>query len=137
MSLSGNGNVGIGTSSPSQKLDIAGNVNLTGKITKPATGTANLLPVAFGNVGNDGSIISGTGNFIITHPFNGHYRITILGDTYSMATHVAVATVSSTTGLTINLFSDAGTGFLDVAIINPNTIAGINASFSFDIYELN
>jgi hypothetical protein len=69
LSLAGDGNVGIGTSNPSQKLDIAGNLNLSGRVTRPATGPANLLPVAFGNVQPDGSILGGTGNFSVIHPF--------------------------------------------------------------------
>lgn len=137
MSLSGNGNVGIGTVNPAQKLDIVGNVNLTGKITGPATGAANLLPVAFGNIRNDGTILSGTGNFSITHPSNGFYRVTLSGDTYSMDTHVAIATVILSSGLTIHTFSDAGTGFLNVVIINPGTLVGTNSYFSFVIYKLN
>ena len=138
LSLSGNGNVGIGTGAPAQKLDIAGNVNLTGKVVRPSTGAANLVPVAFGNVHYDATITGGTGNFSVTHAAGGPYIITITGEFFTMATHVATATVLVSTGRTINLFSDAGTGKLSVAVVDPsNVAAGSIGDFSFVVYKLN
>jgi hypothetical protein len=137
LSLSGSGNVGIGTSSPTQKLDVAGNINFNGKLTRPSTGAANLVPVAMGNVKYDATIMAGTGNFSVTHSAGGPYIITVTGENISLDNYVANVTVLYSVGRTVDIFSDAGTGKLSVAIVDPSFDTGEDASFSFVIYKLN
>lgn len=74
-----NGNVGIGVS-PVEKFDVAGTIKLTGEVNRPSTGTANLLPIAYGKVRNDGVILGGTGNFSLTKTGVGLYEITLAGE---------------------------------------------------------
>jgi hypothetical protein len=58
--------VGIGTDSPDALLDVNGDIKTSGEIHRPATGSANLLPICFGMIDtDDATIIGGTGNFQI------------------------------------------------------------------------
>lgn len=61
-----------------------------GKITRPATGTNDLLPAAFGKVFADGSIHSGTGNFTLTKVGTGQYDLTVNGVSPASATLILV-----------------------------------------------
>jgi hypothetical protein len=70
------GNVGIGTNAPEEKLDVGGNIKVSGEINSSSTGTANLLPFAYGKVSGSGTVISGTGNFSVSKD-GGFYTITI------------------------------------------------------------
>ena len=68
MILKTNGNLGIGVT-PTAKLDVGGDVNVaTGKVLTNATGTNNMLPIAWGKVAANGSITAGSGNFTVYHP---------------------------------------------------------------------
>lgn len=77
--LKQNGNIGIGVS-PVEKLDVAGNIKLTGEVNKSSTGAANLLPFAYGKIRYDGVIIGGTGNFSVTQTGTGTYEIILTGE---------------------------------------------------------
>lgn len=59
------GNVGIGVSNPIQKLDVDGNIRVSGEILRAGLGTNNMMPIAYGVVGIDGTILIGTGNFTV------------------------------------------------------------------------
>jgi hypothetical protein len=79
MILKQNGNLGIGLS-PTEKLDVSGNIKLNGEINRPPSGSANLLPFAYGKIKNDGVILGGTGNFSVTKTGTGLYEITLTGE---------------------------------------------------------
>ena len=86
------GNVGIGFMSPDEKLEINGNMNLNGEINrKSTTGTANLVPVAYGTINSNGDILSGTGNFTCTWTGN-HYEIIINGEDYYWTNYTTLVT---------------------------------------------
>ena len=59
-----------------------------GEIQKTSTGTANMIPIAYGSVNSDGTIITGasSGNFTVDHPSVGNYKIAITGVTYNYTT---------------------------------------------------
>jgi hypothetical protein len=66
LSVSGDGKVVIGgvTAANNAKLDVqGGNINTDGKVTRNATGVANLVPLAYGTVHYSGTIYNSTGNF--------------------------------------------------------------------------
>ncbi|QKG51961.1 hypothetical protein [Hymenobacter sp. BRD67] len=80
------GNVGIGTSSPSQPLDVKGNANVggalsvgvaasPGQVLTPTT-THNMLAVAYGQVGIGPVIVSTSGNYTVSGTGSGVYTIT-------------------------------------------------------------
>jgi hypothetical protein len=67
------GNVGIGTSTPSQKLDVAGSVNVAGNLALPATASASVGVITLGavpfvhNFGSNNTFLgSNAGNFTMT-----------------------------------------------------------------------
>ena len=57
-----------------------GNIVVTGKISTPATGPANLLPIVFGKINSDGTVLSGTGNFSVSKTATGNYEITLTNE---------------------------------------------------------
>lgn len=86
MSILDNGNVGINNTSPAYKLDITGSTRVTGSIVvtddiiRPSSGSANLLPHAYGKIDSDGDILGGTSNFSVERLSTGKYVITLTGE---------------------------------------------------------
>lgn len=70
------GNVGIGINAPEEKLDVSGNIRISGELNRNSTGSANLVPFAYGKVSSSGTVISGTGNFSVSNG-GGLYTLTI------------------------------------------------------------
>jgi hypothetical protein len=62
-------------------INPAGDINTEGKITTPATGTANLLPICYGRVNYNGYVLSGSGNFTVEKYGTGSYIIYVNGET--------------------------------------------------------
>ena len=92
-----NGDVGIGII-PTEKLEVVGTIKLTGEVNRSSTGAANLLPIAYGKVRNDGVILGGTGNFIIAKTGVGLYEITLANETNvynNQSLYMVQATVES------------------------------------------
>lgn len=74
------GNVGIGIASPTQKLDVVGNIKVSGEINRTATSTTNLLPIAYGTIQDNGSTLTTSGNWTLAHTTNsGIWNITVSG----------------------------------------------------------
>ena len=106
--------------------NIAGNTNVAGEITRTATGTANIVAVAYGAVSEAGVVNSGTGNYTIVKTNTGIYDITITDQNYgtneftcsvtpiAFGVNVAVASSGSSAGkLRIRLYNIAGGGLID------------------------
>ncbi len=74
MRIDSAGNVGIGTKVPDEKLDVNGNIKLSGAVMKPGFGNLNFVPYAYGRV-SAGGVVYGTQNFTLTHPGTGNYWI--------------------------------------------------------------
>ncbi|MFZ1683220.1 MAG: hypothetical protein WAU88_03725 [Candidatus Zixiibacteriota bacterium] len=62
-------------------INPSGDIDLDGKITTPNTGIVNMLPLCFGQIDADGTILSGSGNFTITKAVEGYYLINCAGIT--------------------------------------------------------
>ena len=82
-SLTG-GNVGIGTTTPSssETLDVNGSLRVgtsttPGAVHTPTTATHNMLAVAYGQIGTNGTTFYSTsGNYTVAHSGTGIYKIT-------------------------------------------------------------
>ncbi len=133
------GRVGIGIDPPTESLDINGNFNasglirVTGEVNRPATGTAHLLPVAYGNISSTGFINAGSGNITATRTGTGNYNIAITGESYHYQTHIAVVTPS---GIPAPIFVSTGSGggslLVTLMDINGNPI---DYQFHFVVYR--
>ncbi len=85
------GRTGIGTSSPTERLQVNGNIVVNGsavidngRITGTATGSSyNLLPMAYGRINDNGTKAGGTPNFSCIRVSEGTYEITVTGSTSS------------------------------------------------------
>lgn len=134
MSLSGIGNLGIGDISPEEKLVVQGNIKLSGEVNKTATGTANLVPVCYGNITSGGLLQSGasTDNFTVTKTATGRYNITITGESFNINSYQAVASTIGSTPSIITLGS--GSGILNVYTFNVAGVAA-DAGFCFTVYK--
>lgn len=122
------GRVGIGTGTPTEKLDINGNlqvsddIKVSGKLNQPSTGTAHLLPIAYGRINGDGSTHSGTGNFFSTRNLDGGYLIQISGANYSNS-YIIVSPLDESEGpqMFIAQSSVSSTGYyIDILYMQPN-----------------
>lgn len=115
---------------------VNGNLNVDGKITRSQTGTANMVPVCMGYIGQFGGPQSGTGNFSCVHVAGtGLYDITITGETYSNTGYITLIT-------TINEFDTPAIGraseFDGKLRVRMQNDSGGNTSsaFYFVVYKL-
>lgn len=101
-----------------------------------STVVSNALPVAYGSIAADGSILSGTGNFVVTASSTGTYDIRMIGLVYNFSTHTAtvtpIVTSSSTTGFRTATAS-ASAGALRVRLWNTS-FALDNGPFHFTVF---
>ena len=127
--LVGNGGfVGINVSEPVARLDVGGNINVSGKMLRTSNGAANMLPVAYGLIRSNGTVSSGSGNFSVSRIAIGIYRIQ--SDEFNSTTVVVVTPTAS--NLTIAADQDPNNAnSLLVYIRNATTGDIFDNSFNF------
>lgn len=130
----GNGNnFGIGNSSPTERLDVNGNIRLSGEVVRASTGTANLVPIAYGNISSAAAINSGSGNFTVTRLGLGWYAISISGETYQTTLYSAIITpIAAGFPAIITTGSDGSRLYVYSFASNG---AAIDIGFSFVVYK--
>jgi hypothetical protein len=118
------------TISPSGAVDIKNELTRTNK-----TGSANLVPIAYGSIRADGVIRTGTGNFTCTKYATGAYAIAVSAETYSPDTYIVQATVLDYSVKFI-MVSTVVTypGSFVVFIQNPS-ITAADADFTFVLFK--
>ncbi|MCT4582210.1 MAG: hypothetical protein N4A35_12430 [Flavobacteriales bacterium] len=102
------------------------------EVNRSNTGSANLIPIAYGNVDDSGTINSGTGNFSVTKNSIGNYSISIVGESFFYPNYsVSLSIVSSVAGF-ISVSSSGGN-----MIVLTKDISGAAAdkNFSFIVYK--
>ena len=132
MTLRGDGLLGIGTSAPTQRLDVNGNARVRGELLGPNTGAANLMPICYGHVSGAGAISNGSGNFTVTRTTTGIYAITISGEDFLFSQYTTVVTPA--TSSPIVAVASSGGGNLQVRTFNMSGTA-TDANFSFVVYK--
>ena len=134
--LGSGANVGIGTSTPTAKLDVNGTITISGantnELNRAQTGAANLVPIAYGSV-TSGAVIAnaGTGNWTVVAGGAGQYTITVTGETFIGSSHVMSGTMNGTYGF-ISLIA-----FTNNILVQTTNTGGANqnAAFSFIVYK--
>lgn len=101
------------------------------EVNRVATGSANLIPIAYGSVNMNGTLGEGTGNFSVSKTSLGTYRITVAGVNYSLADYVVQVSVQYG-AVYSNFYESAGK-----MVVEMNSFSGVNtdASFHFVIYK--
>ncbi len=140
------GNVGIGVVAPAEKLDIAGNLQLSGtakvgtEVNRAAQGTADLIPIAYGVVSSTGTITNaGTGNWSVTSSSTGIYDITITSETYTSDNYMTQITprflTTSTGASNVRAASIGDSGGKLRIHIKDGVGAFSNSTFHFIVYK--
>ena len=133
LTIKHDGNVGIGTINPSEKLEVNGDIKTTGEIHSNSTGMANMIPIAYGSVNSAGYTNSGSGNFSVRQTgFPGWFSIKIFDENYHHATYTTVLTIRSASPGFIS--SSSGGGELSVRTFNASGL-GEDLSFTFVVYK--
>lgn len=133
------GRVGLNESNPTSRLHVNGDANITGDISlsnngevrSSATGSFNLIPLCYGTVDTDGTIMSGTPNFTVTKLGPGDIKIEVPGSSASTTVLVTCITAqriasASLAGPNNNIY---------IAVINALTGSVGDAAFSFVAYN--
>ena len=130
MSAQTSGNVGIGTYSPSSRLEVRGDVRLGTFGEFFATSSSENLRIVRGEVLAAGSISAGSG-FTVTHPATGIYNI-VFTTPFAGTSHPAVAiTPVANSGTYLAMLSSLpGTSVVALRIVTL-TGAAADAAFSF------
>jgi len=110
---------------------VGDDLSLDGKMQRQAQGNADLLPVAYGVVDYDGTVISGTGNFTVTHSDDGEYYIEVTNETITNNYTVTV-TAQGMDALIPVTTDDNGKAVIYLIDLNGDYVDG---PFQFVIYR--
>ena len=145
------GDSGLGTFTPTEKLDVignirntgtlavgtnatvGGNINVVGEVNRTATGTSNMVPIAYGNISAAGFIQHSSGNITVSRFSAGVYLITITGESYQFQQYVTVVTTIGSGSPTI---ATTGSGGGQLQVYTWNTAgAATDVNFHFVVYQ--
>ncbi|HMO41112.1 MAG TPA: hypothetical protein PKC76_13400 [Saprospiraceae bacterium] len=133
MTIAGNnGNVGIGTTNPGNRLQVNGDVQVSGKVKRTATGNANMVAIAYGHIDTNGAILNGSGNFTTRKLGPGHYQVDIQGESLSAQNYTAVISARGSAPSIVTW----GIADFNLVVFTHNTL-GIRTDniFSFVLYK--
>ncbi len=132
LTIDDNGRIGISKTNPNATLDVNGDIQLSGELRTTITGSANMIPIAYGYVSPSGVLSGSAGSLTVARLAPGLYEITISGRTYSNTSMVTNATiVGSTYGF---ITTDVNSGKLLVRTKNASGI-DTDIQFHFVVYQ--
>jgi len=129
MIITNAGNVGIGTSSPSQKLDVAGTVNVAGDLILPATSSASTGVIKLGafpfihNFGTFNAFLGQAGNFLMTGAYNVGVGAAAFQNNTSGAYNTAIGSIAFLNNTTGSNNTGIGSSALDSNTSGSNNTA--------------
>ena len=120
--------------------------SLPAEINSSATGAANLVPIAYGRVAADGTVLGGTNNFSVNVPFSGtgYYEIILTGGgaglnlTNATCVATALSATSATVGVVLVTAKGYTNGRVEVGTYRLISTGGYNQperEFSFIVYR--
>ncbi len=120
------GNVAVAT------INTNGDFDTDGEYQRDATGSANVVAMAYGTVSVAGTLYTGTGNVTVTKVSTGTYDITISGESYVLTSYTTVATPATGPAF---IRSDSIGGKLRIFTYNSSGTLADHA-FSFVTFKL-
>ncbi len=128
--------LGNGTSSQRNNALVVktnGDTQFDGAVQHTSTGSANMIPIAYGSVDAFGAIIGGTGNFTVTYNAGTtSYTIFVNNTPITAANSAGVVSVNTSTFRTANTTYDGVNMLVHIFLINGNKV---QSPFQFIIYQ--
>ena len=128
----GNGN---STSDRNNALVIKdnGDAKFDGEVQTTATGSANMIPIAYGSVSTTGSILGGSGNFTVTYNAGDtSYTIFVNNESVTASNSAGMVTVNTSTFRSANTTYDGVNMIAHIFLANGNKV---QSPFQFVIYK--
>jgi hypothetical protein len=126
--INSEGFMGLNIAEPLARLDLNGNMRISGKMQTSTTGASHMLPVAFGIVQANAIIGPGSsGNFSASRIQEGQYRIT----SNDFNTNTVIIATCTGTGVSIGASQGPTANTLDVNIKLVSDGSPTNAWFNF------
>jgi hypothetical protein len=119
---------------PKLTIESNGHVDLQNELNRSATtGSANLVPICYGNVAAAGGVNSGSGNFTVSRISAGWYAITITGESYQFQIYSAMVTP---VGSAAPIVTGTGSGGGNLYVYTYN-LSGTptDSQFNFIVYK--
>ncbi|GEM_PF-5626111 len=109
---------------------MSNDLKVAGEVHSENTGNANMIPIAYGTIKEDGTIYKSSGNISVSKTATGTYHITITGESYIFYNYITTAT------LTNNGFITTGSVSGKLIIKTSDTSGNPkNMVFSFVVYK--
>jgi hypothetical protein len=131
-----NGKVGVGINNPvsSAILEVNGDTKINGEVNRPTTGSANMVPIAYGAILSNGTIQANSGNITCARVGVGSYEITITGENYFYLNYITSTTCMPSTSFPRIISAGSVSGNLTINIYDTDgTLA--DTAFSFVTYK--
>jgi hypothetical protein len=126
--INSDGYMGFNIADPLARIDLNGNMRISGKMQTTTTGAAHMLPVAYGQIQANAIISAGSsGNFTASRISDGYYRIT--SDDFN--TNTVIVVTCTGVGVTIGAYQGGGPTSCEVNIRQASDGSPINAWFNF------
>ncbi|MCB0669417.1 MAG: hypothetical protein KDC80_26515, partial [Saprospiraceae bacterium] len=111
------------------QVDESGNTLISGELNTQSTGSANMVPICYGNVQFSGLISSGTSNFTVVRYGVGLYRIEIDGESINDDNYLVLVSLKEQGQ--VEWFPSAG----ELGIMTSENGVNVDKSFCFLIYK--